>query len=427
MAQGKWSNVRWMLIGWMFVISAIAYLDRVNISIAGTAIQKTYGLDAVQLGWVFSAFVWGYALFQAPGGRMADRLGPRKMLAFGVVWWGVFTTLSAAIPGDLAGALWVMIGTRFALGLGEAVVYPSSNKLVAEWIPTRERGVANGLIFAGVGAGAGVTPPLIIYVMENYGWRWSFIVSALIGLGAGLVWWWLVRDRPREHPRVSAEEIALIEAGLPQTPAKKVVVPWSRILSNRDLLAMTASYFAYGYTAYIFFTWFFIYLNTVRGLNLKASRWYAMLPFIAMAICSLVGGYISDRMTKAYGIRVGRVGIAIVGMLLAAIFVATATQVESARLASIILAGGAGALYLSQSSFWAVTAEIAGPSSGSASGVMNMGNQIGGALTAMLTPWIAQSLGWTASFVTCAALCAFGALMWLFVDPARRMIAEEPR
>jgi MFS transporter, ACS family, glucarate transporter len=420
--QAKRSNVRWLLIGWMFALSAIAYLDRVNISIAGKAIAKEFNLTDIQLGYVFSAFVLGYALFQAPGGRLADRFGPRRTLTAAVLWWGIFTTLIVIAPTSTASSILLLIVIRFALGVGEAVVYPSSNRLVAEWIPSRERGLANGLIFAGVGAGAGVTPPLIVYVMENYGWRWSFIVSAAIGVAAGAVWYAIARDKPAQHSGVDAGELQLIVEGLPQTgKPQAAAVPWGRILGSRELWAMTVSYFAYGYSAYIFFTWFFIYLNSVRGLDLKASRWWAMLPFIAMALASPLGGWISDRITAARGARVGRCGIAVVGIAFAAIFIALGTQVESARLAAVVLAGGAGALYLSQSSFWAVTAEIAGPSAGTVSGVMNMGGQLGGALTASLSPWIAREFGWTASFLAAAGLCAIGSVLWLLVDPARRL------
>ncbi|MEO8663359.1 MAG: MFS transporter [Bryobacteraceae bacterium] len=411
-------RLRWVLIFWMFLMSAIAYLDRVNVSIAAPAIQKDYGLSNVQLGWVFSAFVLGYALFQAPGGRLADKFGPRLVIAVGVVWWGVFTTLTAHVPTGMVWSVGLLIAVRFLLGLGESVVYPSSNRLVAKWIPSSERGIANGWIFAGVGAGAGVTPPLITWILLNWGWQWSFYVSAMIGLVAGFLWYILARDTPREHPMASQREIAVIEAGLPAA-AKNVeaALPWSRILGNGNLLAMTVSYFAYGYVAYIFFTWFFIYLSRVRGLDLKASALYSMLPFMAMAIASPLGGWISDGLTKRYGKRIGRCGMAVFGIGMTGVFLALATQVESARLASVVLAGGAGALYLSQSAFWAVTADIAGSSAGTASGVMNMGGQLGGTLTASLTPWIADHYGWTPSFLVAAGLCVIGSLLWLVVDP----------
>ncbi len=417
-------RLRWLLIFWVFLMSAIAYLDRVNISIAAQAIQKEYGLSNVELGWVFSAFVLGYALFQAPGGRLADRFGPRRVIAVGVVWWGVFTTATALVPAGVSMAIALLIGTRFVLGLGEAVMYPSSNRLVAAWIPSAERGIANGFIFAGVGAGAGVTPPLITFILLNWGWRWSFYASALIGLVAGLGWYLLARDTPQRHPWIAKRELDYIESGLP-APAKELeshrALPLSAIVRSRSMLAVTLSYFTYGYIAYIFFTWFFTYLNRVRGMDLKSSALYSMLPFLAMAVCSPLGGWIADRLAKRYGRRVGRCSVAAVGLALSALFIALATQVQSAELVSIVLAGGAGALYLSQSSFWAVTADIAGPSAGFVSGLMNMCNQIAGAITASLTPWIADRLGWTASFLVAAALAAVGAAAWAFVDPNARI------
>jgi ACS family glucarate transporter-like MFS transporter len=183
------------------------------------------------------------------------------------------------------------------------------------------------------------------------------------------------------------------------------------------VLAVTFSYFTYGYAAYIFFSWFYIYLNTVRKLNLKESSYYTMLPFLAMSVGSLLGGWLSDRFTKNWGKRVGRCYLASAAIALCAVFIALGTQVESARLASLVLAGGAGALYLSQSSFWSISADIGKKFAGSVSGFMNMGGQFGGALTASLTPALATHFGWTTSFLVAACLCAAGAFAWLRVQP----------
>jgi ACS family glucarate transporter-like MFS transporter len=418
------SNVRWYLISWLFVLSAVAFLDRVNISIAGSSLAATYHLSNVQLGWVFSAFLAGYALFQTPGGRLADRLGPRRVLAGGVIWWGVFTALTAVVPSGIRGALFLFVAIRFLLGAGEAVIYPASNQFVARWIPGQERGIANGWIFAGVGAGAGLSPPLITFVMLHYGWRSSFWVCAVIGLVAGLVWFIAARDTPSEHSRVSASELAYIRSGLSADNTKgreRKLIPWRTVFKSREVLAITISYFSFGYVAWIFFSWFYIYLANVRGLNLKASAFYAMLPFLAMAACCPLGGSISDRLTRSHGPRIGRCYLAAVVIALAAVFLVLGAEVHSARLASVVLAGGAGALYLAQSSFWSVTADIAGSSSGSVSGFMNMGAQIGGAVTASLTPAIASRFGWTASFLVAAALCLTGAAAWMFVDPSRTL------
>jgi MFS transporter, ACS family, glucarate transporter len=422
------SRVRWFLVLWLFVLSAVSYLDRVNISIAGGAIVDAYHLTDVQLGKVFSALVAGYALFQTVGGHLADRYGPRRVLTGGVVWWGIFTALTALVPANIAGALWLFVAVRFLLGAGEAVIYPAANKFVASWIPVRERGIANGWIFAGVGAGAGLTPPLITYLMIHYGWRSSFWVCAAVGLLAGGVWFIAARDTPGEHPRVSPAELAAIRSGFtlaiandqsnPATEDRsKVLVPWRRVVRSREVWAVTLSYFCYGYVAWIFFSWFYRYLAKVRGLDLKASAFYSMLPFLAMLVCCLLGGTLNDRLTKWRGPRLGRCGLAAFAMTVAGIFIAFGSRVHSAELASVVLAGGAGALYLSQSSFWSLTADIAGGSAGSVSGFMNMGGQIGGAVTGSLTPWIAVRYGWTASFLVAAALCLLGAVSWLAVNP----------
>ncbi len=192
------TRIRWLLIFWIFIVSAIAYLDRVNISIAGPSIAKEFHLDNVHLGWVFSAFVLGYAFFQAPGGTLADRFGPRKILGLGVIWWGIFTvSVTVLSPGMGGGMLFALLASRFLLGMGEAVVYPASNCVVASWIPSSERGIANGFIFTGVGVGSAVASPLIAYLMQHAGWRASFWVSALLGVIAGGIWYVIARDTPQ--------------------------------------------------------------------------------------------------------------------------------------------------------------------------------------------------------------------------------------
>jgi ACS family glucarate transporter-like MFS transporter len=418
------SNVRWVLIFWLFLLSAVAYLDRVNISVAGSSIASSYGLSNIQLGWIFSAFLIGYALFQTVGGYLAQRFGPRRVLAGGVFWWGIFTAVTASIPAGIASALYLFIAVRFLLGAGEAVVYPASNQFIAQWIPKQERGIANGWIFAGVGAGAGFAPPLVTYIILRHGWRTSFWVCAVIGFVAGTIWYLLARDTPGEHPHIAAVELAQIEAGrsLPAAQAEESqALDWQAVLGSKSVWAVSLSYFCYGYVAWIYFSWFYIYLAQARQLNLKASAVYAMLPFIAMAVCCLIGGTLNDRLSKSYGLRVGRSLLAGVAIFGAGVFLAFGSEVSSARVASIVLAGGAGALYLSQSSFWSVTVDIAGIHAGPVSGFMNMANQIGGAVTSSLTPVIAKHFGWTASFLVAAGLCAVGALAWLAVDPEQQI------
>ncbi len=434
MPEQHTSRVRWFLVAWIFVLSAVSYLDRVNISIAGTSIAAEFRLTNVQLGTVFMAFLVGYAIFQTAGGWLADRYGPRRTLTVAVLWWGVFTALTAFVSPRLTSALSVLIAVRFLLGAGEAIMFPASNKLVSRWIPPQEQGIANGLVFAGVGAGACVTPVLVAYVMIHYGWRWSFWVTAILGFLAGFVWYLLARDTPEEHPLVIPAELAYIRGDANKSSAsapaaalaKTEKVSWRIILASRAVWAITLAYFSYGYIAWIFFAWFFTYLKQVRELDLKTSAYYTTLPFAAMAICSILGGAISDTLVRHFGARFGRCSIAIFGLALTAVFLVLGARAENARIASIVLAGGAGALYLSQSSFWAVTAGISRGSSGSVSGFMNFGNQLGGILTAQLTPIIALHWKWTAPFYVAAVFALLGAVMWFFVDPTRTLRATSP-
>lgn len=435
------SRIRWLLVFWLFLLSAVAYLDRVNLSFAGTRLEADYHLRDIQLGWMFSAFLLGYAAFQTPAGWLADRWGSRRVLSAGVLWWGVFTALTASMPIAIGHAVLFFISIRFLLGAGEAVIYPAANQFVARWIPTQERGAASGLIFAGVGAGAGFAPPLVTYIMLQHGWRSSFWICAAIGFAAGGVWLLAARDTPDRHPWVCASELATIRAGLtvstnepsvegakPNTgQILKMSVPWGSLLSKKTVWAITFSYFCFGYVAWIFFGWFYIYLTRVRGLNLKAGAFYTMLPFLAMAAFSPLGGLLSDRLTRRGGKRLGRCGVGAFGAALASVIVVVGSHVDSTRLASVVLAAGAGALYLSQSSFWSITADIAGPFSGSLSGFMNMGGQIGSAVTASLTPVIASRFGWTASFRVAAVVSILGSLAWLRVDPNRSLVPVSER
>src|SRR5579863_2578395 len=186
--------VRALLVFCLFLLSAIGYLDRTNLSIAGPQIMRDYGLNDIRLGWMMSAFLLGYAGSQILAGWAAIRLGPRRALALGALWWAVFTLSTALVPAGLPSALGVLLAVRFGLGVGEAIIYPASNQFVARWIPTGERGRVNGVIFAGVGAGAGLTPPLLTQIITTYGWRAAFWFSAVLGVLAGIVWFRIARD-----------------------------------------------------------------------------------------------------------------------------------------------------------------------------------------------------------------------------------------
>lgn len=440
--------LRFLLVLWLMLLGAIALVDRTNISIAGIEIGRQYHIDNVHLGWIFSAFLLGYALFQVPGGVLARRYGPRRVITFGVLWWCVFTALTAvALPGTRT-ALFTLIVIRAALGAGEAVMFPAANQFIERWIPIPERGRANGILFSGVGLGSALAPPFITAIILRDGWQVSFWFCAVLGLFAAAVWYIAARDTPEQHPWLRAAELDHIRsgrgdlnsaaaspstAGPPQKAAtpqetaisQETAIPWLAILSSKEILALSASYFCYGYVSWIFFSWFYIYLAQVRHLSLQQSALYSMLPFLAMIVGALFGGLASDWLTRHASLRAGRVYLPSFAFALTATLLAVGSRAQAATTAIVVLAGGAGALYIAQSAFWSNTADCAGQCAGVASGFMNMSGHISGAITAMVTPLIAAHFGWTASFLTAAAMAALGALSWLAVDPNAR-IAQSP-
>ena len=424
--------IRYLLVAWLGMLSAVAYLDRTNISVAGIQIGREFAISNTRLGWVFSAFLIGYASFQIPAGLLARRFGPRRVLAVGGVWWGIFTALTALVPPRIGGAVLLLIVVRFALGAGEATMYPSTSQFVERWFPVKERGKANGIIFAGVGMGSGLTFPVVTAIILHFGWRASFWFSACVGLAVGLVWYFAARDTPEQHPWVGSSERTLIlserrvvdAAPAEDDPAHyaKHAIPWAKIFGSRSVLALFVSYFSYGYVAWMFFAWMFIYLAQVRGLNLKSSAIYSMFPFIGMTIGCLVGGVVSDWITAHYGLRQGRCILPGVALTLTAVLLLLGSRAHHTETAALVLACGAGVLYLAQSSFFAVSADIAGEFTGIVSGMVNMGGQIGGACTASLTPLIAAHFGWEMSFLAAAALVVIGGLAWSVIDPCRPIL-----
>ena len=420
--------MRYLLVLWLFVLSAVAYLDRTNISIAGLHIGREFAVDNVHLGWVFSAFLVGYASFQIPVGLLARRLGPRLVLGLGFAWCSLFAVLMALVPPHVHGALLILTLVRFGLGAGEAAMYPAASQFVERWFPVCERGKANGLIFAGIGVGAGMTPPLVTAIILRYGWRASFWFSALACAAAGLVWYLAARDTPEEHPLVSDAEKTLIAQNrnlrTPTTQQSgKSAVPWAKIFGSKSVLALTASYFAFGYVVWLFYTWFYIYMAQARGLNLKASAFFAMWPFIAMTIGCLGGGVLSDWLATRFSLRIGRCLLPALSLAVAAVLLVIGSETSSPAAAAVILACSAGVIFIAQSIFWAVTADIAGEHVGVVSGLMNMGGQAGGVCTAALTPLIAKHYGWEMSFITAASIAALGSLAWIVINPTK-MVAN---
>jgi MFS transporter, ACS family, glucarate transporter len=417
------SRVRYQLIMLIFVVSAVVYIDRSNMSIAGLDLIKDYGGTTIQLGWLQSAFLLGYAFFQIPAGWVVGKLGPHKTLTIGLLWWSALTIATAIVPPGMAHALWVLIAVRFILGLGESVAYPSSNQFIAAWFPTQERGKANGWVFGGVGLGSGTAPLAIGAIVLNYGWHMAFYVSAVIGLVMCVVWYRMARNTPAEHPRVTPAELAHIKAGLPvRMEGAMPPVPWKKIFTSADMWFVTLAYVAFGYVAFLFHTWFFPYVKGGLHFDMKSSIFLSVLPFVAMTVCCLAGGAASDWVVKRSGQYIGRSIFGACTLFATCALMLIGGTVTDPYVAIGVLTCAAGALYFGQATYWAVGADFGGPYSGIVSGLINMGGQIAGAVTASATPWFAREYGWSTAFYVAAAVAFVCGFFWFFVHPDRRLI-----
>jgi ACS family glucarate transporter-like MFS transporter len=424
-AQSAPPGLRWLILGFLFAISVVTYVDRVNISVTARQMMPALGLTDQQMGFVFSSFVVGYALFQIPGGWLGDRWGARIVLTLGLLWWSLFTALTAITAtsslADLLGIVGALALVRFLLGVGEAVALPTFNRAVTDWLPPHERGLGIGIAIGGIGVGSAVTPPLTAWIMVNYGWQAAFYLSAGLGVAMAAIWWFTARDCPVDHPLVERNE-AISHAE--EAPRETLTIPWASLKRTPTVWWLVLSYSCLGYVAYVYLSWFYLYLVNVRGFNILLGGLYAAAPFVAILVSCPLGGWATDRLALRHGITNGRKFVGVTGMVLAAASIALGAAMESPFLAIASLSLGAGWLYFTVGAYWSSTSDLSRAHAGSLSGMMNMGANMGGALSPTVTPWIAGQWGWSASLGIAAAIALLGGILWLRIDPGKGLAQE---
>lgn len=398
--------------------SVVTYIDRVNISVTARQMMPAFGLTDQQMGGIFSAFVAGYALFQIPGGWLADRWGARIVLTGALIWWSActaFTALAAtSYLAEMVGIVGALMAARFALGVGEAVALPSFNRAVANWMPVDARGIGIGIAIGGIGLGSAITPPIAAWVMVNWGWQIVFYLSTLLGLVMALLWWTLARDRPNEHPWVARNDSPTAADAY---PIGETAATWTSLLKTPTMWWLVLSYSCLGYVAYLYLSWFYLYLVNVRGFDSLRGGLYASTPFLAMLIGCPLGGWVTDRLAVRHGITQGRVVAGMSGMVCAGCAIAVGGFADSALTAIASLSLGAGCLYFAVGAYWASTTDLSKAHAGTLSGLMNTGANVGGAISPSLTPWIAAQWGWPVSLATAGVIALLGAVLWIWIKP----------
>jgi ACS family glucarate transporter-like MFS transporter len=407
---------RWSVLTLLFAVCVVTYLDRVNISVAGRPMSLAYGLTDVEFGSIFSAFVVGYAIFQVPGGWLGDRVGHATTIAVALASWSAFTLLTPwAGNGALAAAvgivpaLWIV---RFLIGAGEAAAYPCATALIARWFPPEERAFATGIFFAGIGAGSTLTPPLVGWLMVTFSWEVSFYVCGVIGLLLCIVFARRVSDSPAAMAVPPGADVAAAPGD--REPARQRT-PWRRLAGDRRVLLLTSSYACFGYAGYVYFAWFYRYLVDGRAFDPMAGSLVATVPFLAMAIGSAAGGWLSDRWTARLGAIAARRRVAMSGLLPGLPLLAAGSSSSIDALAVACLSIGFGLMSLSLSSYWSTITQVLPSSAGTAAAIMNTGLNAAGAAAPILTPIIKDTYGWPAAWWTAGAASLAAGLLWTIV------------
>ncbi|WP_094766661.1 MFS transporter [Pseudozobellia thermophila] len=310
---------RYSVLAMVFITVVINYLDRTNISIAASALQNDLGLDSVQLGYIFSAFAWTYAILQIPGGFVADRLNSRLLYALLLALWSIATLVQGMVNSFAA-----LLGLRASIGVFEAPSYPINNLVVSRWFPESERASAIGIYTSGQFLGMAFLLPILAIIQSHLGWRGLFYVSGAVGLLWALVWYLRYRD-PQNHKTVSKDELEMIKkgGGVFEDGTKSGMVPdfnlsdIKKVFSYRKLWGVYLGQFCLGATSIFFLTWFPTYLVKYRGLDFIQSGFLASLPYLAAFVGVLMSGFGSDLMVrKGFSPEVSRKAPVLLGLLL---------------------------------------------------------------------------------------------------------------
>jgi len=410
-------KVRYLILAVMCLMYFIAYIDRVNISVAGPLIKQEFGLSATQLGLVFSAFAYPYAAMQIIGGWCADRFGPRLVLTVLSIIWAAATILCG-----FAWGLTSLLVFRFILGIGEGGAFPTATRAFTFWLPATERGFAQGITHSFARLGGAVTPPIVIGIAALYGWRESFIILGAISLLWTVLYVWVFRNTPAEHNWIKQAELAEIGVHAEtQTRTAKGKTPWKEMI--RKMWLVTFVDFCYGWTLWVFLTWLPSYLKDARGFDLKQLALFTALPLLAGVIGDTLGGVISDAVYKRTGnLKMARRLMLVIGLGGALVFILPVVGTRDPLMAVALLSASFFFLELTNAVLWSLPLDIAGAYAGTAGGMMNTGFGVAGMISPVVFGYLIQTTGsYEVPFAVSALLLLVGVVAAFFIDPTRKL------
>ncbi len=420
------ARARNVIVLLMLALSVLSYIDRTVISIAGPTLIKEFGFSETEMGSIYSVFILSYALFMFPGGWLADRFGPRLILALTSMGSALFTALTAfaglpmlsATLGTLPSFLWVRLG----FGLCTAPLYPACGRLTANWFPVVSRARVQGVVLSGAALGGAITPVLFSRLIANLGWRVSLGLAATATAAVSIMAYWHARDTP-PNPVLEGEE------ALPGDTAATEALrrpEWRELLANRNLLLLTVGYFTLNYFEYIFFYWIYYYFGEVRGLGRDMSAIYTTVLLLTMMVMMPLGGWLADRLIPHWGPQVSRRRVAVAGMVLSALLLYLGINITHTLTMVALLSLALGLAASSEGPFWASAIDAGGRQAGAAGGLLNSVGNFGGLLAPTLTPYLAERFGWTYGLHFGGLMVLLGAASWFLIQPVEDLSLARP-
>ncbi len=414
--------VRWRVFVILAMGSFVAYVLRSDVSIAAPVMMKDLGLSELEWGWVVAAFTTSYAILQFPGGIFGDKVGPRKALALIASLWSICMLLTVLVPSPAvaSGAMVLasLMAVRFLVGVVQAPIFPVINTAISHWFPVGGWALPLGLSSTGLTLGFAAAAPLMAWLIAEFGWRIAFMIVAPLGFVVSALWWWYARDYPADHPSINEAEVQLITA----KQAAPVLAPinppgWVRVLKNRNIILLTASYFCSNFVFYSTFSWFYYYAVTVRNFDLGTAGYVTSTQWIAGAAGAALGGWLCDRLVRKVGLRWGSRWPIIVGQTGCAVFLVIGAFHSNAVIAVLFLALCFFFQQITEGSYWSTSIAIGNQLAGAAGGVLNTGANAMGIINALFVPWMAMTFSWQVAIGSGAIFSTLALVLFMFVRP----------
>jgi MFS family permease len=413
---------RWRIITVLCAVAFVLYIDRINIAVAAPRMAADFGLSHQSLGAILSAFLFGYAIGLVPGGWLADRFGPSRVLTIAGLGWVLITALTGSVPAHKPDPRLLLVPARFALGLCEACAYPTFSRAIANWMRQNERAKAMGFINGSSALGGSFTPMFIAVLITRQGWRESFVASGLVTLVV-VVWWWRsATDRPDQHRRVTRAELLFITSGKEEECASLSDRNWyRRLIRSRSASMLCASEFFYGLAIFVFITWLYTYFVEVRKAGMIHAAMLSSVPYLGMAVGAPAGGLLSDYAVTRWGGTQGRRVVPLVALLLSGTCGILAPTIRNNTFSASVFALAAGLQFVAAAAFWATVIDITRSGSGLLGGLMNGSGNLAQAIGTVAFPWFVARIGWRLALQLAGSSSVIAGLIWLLIDASRQI------